>query len=95
MNLAISENSFIQRPRVSNDSRDIFSYIAVIYKRPGCIAVTDDLRSRVFCLDPDLSRRQGWQGQLIPPANIDSGVREVQGLNMVQYVFLLRFVTCN
>jgi len=88
-NLAIPENGPVQRPRIDNDSRDVFSDIAVIRQGPGRVPVAYDLCRRIFSLGADSSRGQGRQGELVPPAEVDGGVGEVEPFDVIQYVLLL------
>jgi hypothetical protein len=88
-NLTIPENGPVQRPRIGNDSRGVFSDIAVIRQGPGRIPVADDLRRRIFSLGADSTRGQGWQGELVPPTDVDGGVGEVEPFDVIQYVLLL------
>ena len=87
--VGIGEDLLINGPRVCDDSSDVHANIARIGS--GRRYVTTASNSSIVKKKVTVNAAGGKarKADLIPPTDVDEGIREVQPLNMVQYGLFL------
>lgn len=88
--VGIGEDLLVKGPRVCYDSRDIHANIARIGPGTRYVAVTSNSSIVGEKVAIDTTGGQAWEADLIPPTDVDNGIRKVKPLEMVQYGLLLQ-----
>lgn len=85
----VRENHFVLCPRVNDDLGDVFPDISQIGKCAGCAAVADQLIVGSGHGIVDFAGGEARSCDLIPPADVDDGVRDFDLFDVVVYFFFL------
>ena len=93
--VGIGEDLLIKGPRVCDDSSDIHANIARIGSGTRHVTVASNSSIVEKKVTIDAAGGQAREADLIPPTDVDNGIRKVKPLKMVQYSLLLQtWVIC-
>lgn len=90
--LTVGKDRAVQRPLIGNDLGNKFANVAVICQSHSHTAVADD-RHGLYEGSWVVFMRQTGNDRLIPPANVDDGVWNLECFDVVQESFFLRVLS--